>query len=225
LELSRAKTAAQRIAILQREQVLTTDQVEKLRIQAQIEGERNSGAKAHTGELGKQLNLEERIRDSKEAQVKASVDARKLAAEDVLDRLKENRQLAAAQRELANPRASSEFKEAAAARIALINANRDERALALQQAQATAGGQIINGRVFQSRPGAPGATPAPLPTPIPPLPAPGAPTGQAAPVAPGSLIVQFLVDGHKIAEEIIPDVMRVLRGGLAQSASAGGGSQ
>src|SRR5262249_54571736 len=45
LDLARARTAQQRIAILQREQSLTTDQAEKLRIQAQIEQERASAAK------------------------------------------------------------------------------------------------------------------------------------------------------------------------------------
>ena len=73
--MSRARTSAERIAILKRQQAAATDEVEKIRIQAQIEQERNSGAKAHTKELNTQLGLHEKIRDSVEAQYKAQLDA------------------------------------------------------------------------------------------------------------------------------------------------------
>lgn len=217
LELARARTAEQRIAILRREQAATTDQAEKLRIQAQIEGERNSGAKAHTSELGSQLRLQEGIYDSLNKQIDAQISLRKLTAQDTLDRLKENRELAQAQRILASGRASPEFKAAAQARIDLINAERDERAQRIREAQATAGGSIVNGRLLQSQPRA-GGVPA-VPTPgqagapgVPTVPTPGE-GGAGVPV----VDVRVFLDSQEISARVVTS----LRGGL-RSANAGG---
>ncbi len=41
----------------------------------QIESARNTAAKGHTSELGKQLSLNEKIRDSLEGQYRAQLDA------------------------------------------------------------------------------------------------------------------------------------------------------
>jgi hypothetical protein len=180
--------------------------------------------KRRTSELGKQLTLEEKIRDSKEAQLKAALDAQELAIKDRQDRRREDREIRQAERILASAKARQEFKDAASDKIALIQIERQKRALELQEKGATVQGTVINGRVFQSRPGAP----LPPNAPIPPLPfVPPPPAQQAAPPQAGSggLTVQFLVDGHLVAQEIIPDVMASLRGGLAQSQSAGGGRQ
>jgi hypothetical protein len=219
LDLARARTAAQRIAVLEREKAATTDVAEKIRIQASIEAERNSGAKAHTTELDKQLGLNERVRDSLEAQLKASVDARKLAAQDTLDRLKEDQQLAQARRVLATSH-DERFRQAAQARIDLIGAERDERQLALRQAQATAGGTLVNGRVFQSLPG--GGAPQPIPA----LPlAGGAPSAVqgAAGGLPSGLQVLVLLDGEQIAAKVETRVVSNLRQSRQQSVGSGGG--
>jgi hypothetical protein len=64
LALSRAKTSAARIAELRRQQAATSDPAEKIRLQQQIEEERDSAAKSHTSELNKQLKLNEGIYDS-----------------------------------------------------------------------------------------------------------------------------------------------------------------
>ncbi len=165
------------------------------------------------------LNLEEKIRDSKEAQLKASIDARKLAAQDTLDRLKEDQELARAQRVLANS-GDPRFRQAAQARIDLIGAERDSRALALQQAQATAGGTIVNGRVFQSIPSAPGAqavTPPAAPAGRPGLSVPSQTAGGGG----GGLTVQFVVDGKVIAEAIMPTVIGDLRNSRQQASASG----
>ena len=223
LELARARTPAQRIAVYQRELAATTDVAERLRIQAQIEQEKASTARAHTTELGKQLNLEEKIRDSKEAQLKASIDARKLGAQDTLDRLKEDQQLEQARRVLATSH-DERFRQAAQARIDLIGAERDSRALAIREAQATAGGAIVGGRVFQGIPGGGGAPPALAPTP----PLPGAqPAGAQAPAAtgtpPSGIQVLVFIDGDQVAAKVETRVVSDLRGSHQQSVSASGG--
>ena len=217
LDLARAKTAAQRIAVLQQEQAATTDVAEKIRLQAQIESERNSAAKAHTSELDKQLKLNESIDNSLDSQLKAQIDIRKLSAQDTLDRLKESRELATAERILASSRASADFKTAAAARIQLIQADQAERALAIQQAQETAGGSIINGRIFRTVPRAGGPA---QPT-IPQLPPPGgfAPIQPQPPVPGGGapFTVQFVVDGKVIAQAILPEVFAAQRASLSRA--------
>jgi hypothetical protein len=219
LDLSRARTASERIAILRREQAATTDQAEKLRIQAQIEAERNSGARSHTKELNTQLSLNERIRDSVEAQYKARLDAQELAIRDRMERRKEDQEIRQAQRILASGRASQAFKDAAADRLALIAVEREQRAQAIREKQATASGSLIGGRIFQSQPGISGGG---VGAGTPPT-APGAP---GAPLAPGGgLTIQFLVDGKLIANAIIPDIMNAQRASLARVDAAGGGQQ
>lgn len=209
LELAQARTAQQRIAILQREQAATTDQAEKLRIQAQIEGERNSGARSHTSELGKQLTLNERIRDSLESQLKAQLDAAELAIRDRQARRKEDQELRIAQNALQNAK-DPRFRAAAADAIALIDVERQQRALALQEKLATAGGSIVGGRVFQSIPtGRPGQVvvgPA-----VGGVPTPGGAAG--LPI----VDVRVFLDSTEIAARTIT----TLRTGL-QSANAGG---
>lgn len=246
---TRARAALQAADAARREQILTTgtlqqrlrlrqaefDQAVKLhgaesaeaisaqtdlkQVKEQIAKADDRAGKERIKDTNQALSLEERIRDSKESQLKASVDARKLDAQDRLDRLKEDQDLAQARRVLEHA-SDPRFRAAAQARIDLINAQRDERALALQQAQATAGGTIVNGRVFQSIPGA-GAPP------IPPLPT-GAPASSPtrtppSPATSGAMTIQFLVDGHLIAQEIIPDVLNTLAAGQQQHAAAGGG--
>jgi hypothetical protein len=219
LRLAQAKTAAQRIAILRQELAGTDDVLKRLQLQTQIASLQNSADKTRIKDAGQVLNLEERIRDSKEAQLKASIDARKLAAQDVLDRLKEDQEIAQAQRVLANSR-DPRFRAAAQARLDLIGANRDERQLALQQAQATAGGTIVNGRVFQSIPSAGGQD-----TTTPPPPSTGARPGLSFPSPTagggGQTVIQFVVDGKVIAEIIEPRIIEGLRNSRQQSSASG----
>ncbi len=181
-------------------------------------------ATGHTSELGKQLNLQESIRDSLNAQYHAQLDAAALAIRDRQDRRKEDRELAAAQRILASPTASSEFKAAAADKIALINVERQQRAADIADKTLTAGGSIINGKVFQGKPGAGvrdsgfgGASGAGGSGPT----NPGSPTPN--PAGGGGLTVQFVVNGHVIAQEIYPDVVNMLHNGLRATNNAGGG--
>lgn len=215
LALAQAKTAAQRIAILQRELGQTTDQVEKNRILAQIAQERNSLDKAHSSELDKQLKLNEGIRDSLESQYKAQLDAAELTIRDRQERRKEDQEIAAAQRILASGRASQQFKDAAADKLALINIERQKRALEIQDKSATAGGTIINGKLYQSvQGGGRGALPtAPAGGTLPAIPvAPAAPTGA------GGIEVLVYLDSEPIAAKVITR----MRSGLQQHAAAGG---
>lgn len=220
LDLARAKTSGERIAILSRELAGTTDVAERLRIQAQIESERNSGARAHTSELTKQLNLEERIADSKEKQLRSAIDAQLALLDDRKQRRQEERELARAQRILASGSANADFRAAAADVLQRIPLEQARRALDIRDKLTTAGGQLVNGRIFQSVPrgGSGGALPA--------LPAlPGGPTAlPAIPALPGGgmaggvvVDVQVTLDGQQIAAVVTTR----LRGGLDSAAASG----
>lgn len=221
LDLQRARTAQERIAVLQRMQSLTTNEAEKLRLQAQIESQRDSGAKSHTNTLNTQLNLHERIRDSLEAQYKAQLDAAELAIRDRQERRKEDQEIRQAQRILASGRSSQLFKDAAADKLALIDIERQQRALAIQEKLATSGGTIsAQGRVLQSvqRPGGAGIAPPQIPVPgqdvptVPQIPVPGQ-AGGGVPF----VDVKVFIDGQEIAARVIT----TMRSGL-RSANAGG---
>lgn len=218
LDLSRARTPAQRIAIYQRELAATTDIAERLRIQAQIESEKNSAAKSHVATLDKTLNLEEKIRDSKEAQYKASLDAQEAAIRDRQETRKEDQELRTHQNALRNAR-DPRLRAAAADAIALIGVHRQQRALDIQEKGATAGGAIIGGRLYQSQAGqgVPGAPSLPA--------APGVPQagGAQAPAAAGGAptVLQINLDGQKIAEVTLPYTLAALRGSRRQATAAG----
>jgi hypothetical protein len=223
LALARATTSTQRLAILRRELATTTDRADRLRIQAQIEQEQHSAAKSHTTELGKQLGLEEKIRDAKEQQLKAALDAAELTIRDRQERRKEDQDLRQAQRIIASGRASAEFKAAAQDKIDLINIERQKRALEISEKAKTAGGQIIGGRVFQSR--ASGGTAVgtvPVPTGVPTI----APSQLAAAGGGGAaVVINFNLDGKTIASQLIPDIFAALGVANRQSLSAGSGGR
>jgi hypothetical protein len=221
LALARAKTSAERIAILQREAAATDDIAERNSLLARIESERNSGAKRHTSELNKQLNLEERIRDAKTSQLKATLDASAAIIRDRQQRRQEEQDIRTAERILRSGRSSQLFKDAAADKIALIGIEQQQRLLDINEKLATSNGQIINGRVFQSKPGAgdvrlaqiqPGQLPAcTLPQPI----VPGGGAGGGLP----AIEVLVTLDGKEIAANVVTR----LRGGLGQATSGGAG--
>lgn len=174
------------------------------------------GAKSHTSELNKQVSLEERIRDSKEAQLKASLDAAAATIKDRQDRRKEDQEIRAAQRILGSGRASQQFKDAAQDRLSLIDIERQQRALAIAQQQATAGGTIVNGRVLQSIQS--GGAPLPagaVPTII------GQPIAQApiGPIPMPPITVNVYLDNEQIAAKQI----QILHGDLRRAQSAGVG--
>lgn len=165
LAYARARTSAQRIAILKQELATTADVAERNRILARIEGERQSGAKAHTSELDKQLTLAERTRDAEMQRYKAALDASEAAIRDRQERRKEDQEIATAQRIIASGRASTTFKAAAQDALALIAVHRQQRALDISEKTTTAGGAVAGGRLLQSVPGQPPtAAPAPLAT-------------------------------------------------------------
>jgi hypothetical protein len=191
-----------------------------IREQQSIAAQALRDGKSHTTELNKQLNLHESIRDALNAQYHAQLDAAALSIKDRQDRRKEDRELAAAQRILGSGSASAEFKAAAADRIALINIERQQRAADIADKGATAGGQIIGGKVYQGIPGgAPGgAVGGGAPSGGGGVPSPGGGGGGA-----GSLTVNLNLDGHQIAQATFPDIVAMLHNAARQSNNAGGG--
>ena len=207
LALSRATTAAQKIALLKRQQAATSDPVERLNLQGQIESEIRAGAKSHTGELGRQLGLHTAIASSLADQYRSQLDAQALSIRDRQERRKEDQQLAQAQRILADP-SKARFADAARDSIALIGVSRAQRA-----GEIAAKGPI--GALAPALPPKIGGGPA--------LALPNAPAGGAAPSGAGGgaggVEVNVYVDGAAVAASVVTR----LRQGLRQSQSAGGG--
>lgn len=210
--LASARTDAQRIAILQQELAGTKDVVERLNLQTQIVNLQQSAAKSHTKELNTQLNLEERIADSKEKQLKSAIDARLAINDDAKQRILEADQLRRANIAAQNakdPRIRA-LAQLDAERIPLEQA---KRALGIQEQLATAGGQIVNGRIFQGQRGAGG---------LPALPAGGAslPSLPALPASAGGVpIVNVYLDSQPIAARVVV----TLTDGAQQAINTGAG--
>jgi hypothetical protein len=225
--LNRTGTTAQKLKQAERDVAAAANpqarfeaETKVIELRQQLAREQDKGDRSRVSAAEKALNLEEKIRDSKEAQLKATLDAAAAAIKDRQDRRKEDQEIRKAQRILASGRASPEFQAAARDRIALIDVERQQRALDIAQKQATAGGTIINGKVFQSVPGGGGPVPSgPVPTAAGRAAVGGAPQ---VPVAGGAgTPIQFLVDGKLVAEVIVPFVVADLHGGLRQAQSAG----
>jgi hypothetical protein len=212
LDLARAKSSAARIAVLQRELAGTTDIAERLRIQTQIEQERNSAAKGHTSELDKQLSLNERIADSQAKQARAQIDARlailDFRKQQILDE-QEARKAENAFRNARDPRIR-ELADLARQRIPL---EQQARFLDIQEKLATAGGDIVKGRIVQGQRGA-------VPLGLPPLAPPSGAVGGVSPGAigaPAGVEVRVFLDSNEIAARIETR----FRSGL-RAATAGG---
>jgi hypothetical protein len=220
LALARARTSAQKIAELKRQQSRTTDPVEKLQLQAQIEQERNSAAKSHSGELGKQLRLNEGIYDSVAKQRDAMLDMEELAIRDRQQDRADQAKIRSAQAILADPR-KARFHDAARDALALIDVQDRKRANELAGKASTAGAQIIGGKLYQSAPGgalpppAPPGTPGAHPSPTGAQARPGAAAGQA--LGAGIEVMVYL-DGAQIAANVVTR----MRAGLAQHEAGGG---
>jgi hypothetical protein len=219
LALSRAKTAGQRIAELRRQQAATADPVQKLQLQAQIEQTMQSGAKAHTSELGKQLNLHESIYDSLNKQRDAALDIEELTIRDRQQDRADAAKIKTAQRILASPNASADLKARAADALDLISVEDRKRAQAIAEKSATAGGAIVNGKLLQSVAGG-GALPSASAT--------TAAGGAALPSAPGAaggagaVTINLVVDGKTLATVSEPYIMdSLLKAVRATRASQG----
>ncbi len=220
LALTQARTDAQRIAILQKELKGTTDVVERLQLQTQIEGLRNSTAKAHTSELGQQLKLNESIYDSQQKQYRAALDARLAAIDDRKQRILEADELRRAANTASNAK-DPRIRALAALTLERIPLEQQRRQLDLAEKGATAGAPIVNGKLYQSLAGQGRAGQATAP--------PGMPGGpgvapEAATAAGGiTLINQLVVDGKVLADVMNPYIADQLFRAWQQSRAGGGG--
>jgi hypothetical protein len=220
LALARAKTSAQKIAELKRQQAATADPVEKLQLQAQIEQTMQSGAKAHTSELNKQLSLHESIYDSLNKQRDAALDIEELTIRDRQQDRADAAKIKTAQRILASPNASADLKARAADALDLISVEDRKRAQAIAEKSATAGGAIVNGKLLQSVAGG-GALPSATATTAAggaPLPSAPGPAGGGA----GAVTINLVVDGKTLATVSEPYIMdSLLKAVRATRASQG----
>lgn len=216
LNLARAKTSAQKIAELKRQQAATTDPVEKLQLQASIEQERNSAAKSHTSELGKQLTLHESIFDSLNKQRDAALDIEELQITGRQQDRADQAKIKTAQAILGSSSASADFKARAQDALDLISVQERKRAQALAEKGATAGGAIIGGKVYQSAPGGGAGGGAGI-GPIGPLPSAGGPAISAG--GGGAVTINLVVDGKTLASVsepyILDSILKAVRGARA----------
>lgn len=222
-----AKTDAQKIAILNQELKYTDDQVGKNGILAQIEGLKASGAKAHTSELDKQLNLQERTYDSINKQIDAQLALNEAIVKSRQDERNENEKLKTANRVIAALGGRSDARSqdlVARARddIELIGIEREKRARQQAELAATAGATIRNGKLYQSLPG--GGAPPVLPASGGGAGAPVSAPAVAAPSAGGGVTVvnQLVIDGKVAAEAISPYLWdQLMRAGQSVAAQRG----
>ena len=227
LALEKAKTHGAKIAELQRQLAAEDDPVEKLGIQRDIvreqnalEDEKTRKVKSQTSELNKQATLQESIYDSINKQKHALLDIQEGEIKDRQERRKEDQEIAKAQRILADPR-KARLQAAAQDAIALIEVQRQQRQLDLQDKAATAGASLsTRGTLLQSRQAGVGGTrpavgtiPATVPVP-----------GQAQAPA-GSIVRLQLVDGalKLLAEGELPFIANGLLVELERTHSAGTG--
>jgi hypothetical protein len=181
---------------------------------------RNSATKAHSGELNKQLKLNEGIYDSVAKQRDAMLDMEELAIRDRQQDRADQAKIRSAQAILADPR-KARFHDAARDALALIDVQDRKRANELAEKSSTAGAQIIGGKLYQSAPG--GALPVSAP-----IGAGGAlPSPTGAPVKPGAAAGQALGAGIEVmvyldGAQIAANVVTRMRAGLAQHEAGGG---
>ncbi len=164
LALEKAKTHQGKVAELGRQLSAETDPVKRLELQRDIQREQNAiedekgrKLKSVSSELNKQVGLQERIYDSLNKQQRALLDIDELTIKNRQETRKEERDIAQSNRILADPR-KAKLQDAAKDAIALINVQRQQRLLEIEDKQATAGGTLFNGRILQSR-AASGVTP------------------------------------------------------------------
>lgn len=250
LALSRAKTSAEKIAILRQQQQRAATETEKLQIQAQIENERKSNSRASASTAGKGLSSLDRseIALIDDAQTKLAEINKRLASGNItqLQRnqlLKQQRDL---QREIADE-ARKELEDQLSLQESLINdrkARRDEdRNLKLLGRLAGRGGdrgqaaadeialiEIARKRRELGIDRLQETTGGVLPnvgtlTPRDVLQATSAPLVSSQPTqsagTQSGLTVNLNINGRTIATEIIPDILSALQGGIRGARNAG----
>jgi hypothetical protein len=201
-----ADEAKARFALLDTEQQL-----------AELKRRLASGRLSETDRLEtvKQIkDLEQKITDEREKQVKSAIDARLAALDDRKQRRKEEQELAAARRVLGAADTSQAQKAAAQDAIERIGLERQQRALEIAQKTRAAGGQA-------AVPGAP-ALPAATAAALAPRGAGGLPTVPALSpqqIAQGGPVVNVAV--YLDSQQIAARVITTLHGGLRQADSAG----
>jgi hypothetical protein len=213
---SRSATEQTRDANLARERQRRFEQERE-----RLANERLRTAKSHTSELNTQLGLEERIYDSQRKQYQAAIDFQLAinddAKQDILDADKARR-LRNTIGNARDPRIRA-LAQLELDRLPLENARRESE---IAEKSATAGGQLINGRVFQSLAGGGPGAPAGGATGGGPASAGQAPTAAAGA---GSLTVinQLVVDGKVLAEAMDPYFAERLLAAWTGSQNSGGG--
>lgn len=195
-------------------------QTKVIELQQQAAAEALRSGKSHTSELNKQLGLQEGIYDSINKQKDALLDIEELTIRDRQQDRKDAAERKTALAILGSANASADLKARAADALALIDVQDRQRAQAIAEKQATAGGAIVNGRVLQSQVGGGGSLP-----PAGAVASAGAIApagGGASPSAPGSATFIFNVDGKKVGEYIIPDIIGKIYAGVQQALTAEG---
>lgn len=129
-------------------------------LQQQLASEREAAAKRGIKDATSRLNLEERTADAVERQLKAAVDARLAALDDRVDRRKEQKDLERARRVLASPGASAAQRQAAMDVLERIPLEQEKRRLDIAGKRSEAGASVINGKLYEVRPGGGGGSPA-----------------------------------------------------------------
>lgn len=125
---------------------------EAIQAETELIQERNSAAKSHSGTLDKQLKLNEGIYDSVAKQRDAMLDIEELTIRDRQQDRADQAKIRAAQAILGDPR-KARFHDAARDALALIDVQDRKRANEIASKSATAGAQIIGGKLYQSAPG------------------------------------------------------------------------
>lgn len=224
--INRTGTATQKLAQAQRDYAAAVKkygkdseeafraQTDVIAAQQAVDAAQLRGAKSATSELNKQLSLEERIRDAKVDQLKASLDVSAAIIRDRQAKVEEDAALKLADKRLANGRLNAAQRQAVQDARDLILIEQQQRELAIREQLATAGGQIVNGRILQ---GQPGGTLSQLPA-IGQLPGlPQLPAIGGGGTAGGGTTVQVFIGN----EQLESFVVRILRGGLTQAGAAG----
>jgi len=138
------------LTAIYREQVklFGPDSAQAIDAQTNLIREQQSIAKSHTSELNKQLNLEERIADSKEKQLRSAIDARLGLNDDAKRRILETDELRRAQLTATNSR-DPRIRALAQLEAERIPLEQAKRALDIRESFATAGGQLRDGKIIQ----------------------------------------------------------------------------
>ncbi len=219
LALSRAKTQAERLAILQGQLARQTTEEGKNRVLLQIEQERNDVAKATGTAADKRLKTEESIYDSIQKQRDAFLDIEELTIRDRQqdrDDAQKRRTAEAILRSLGGrtDARAIDLRGRAEDAVALADVQNRKREFELEQKRATAGGAITaQGRLLQSQAGGGG-----IPAPAGVIPQSSTGTASSTPASSvGGVDVKVYIDGQEVAARVLVS----MNAGLRQAQSGG----